>query len=79
MNVREVFSYLKSNWLTRKDQVNSLAGFISSIIMLVITLMWSFDDALPVTFFSYFVVRDLLLKIYKKKNSEENSYKKIKD
>lgn len=23
MSVREVFSYLKSNWFTRKDQVNS--------------------------------------------------------
>ena len=67
MDVREIFSSVKSNWLTRKDQVDSLAGFISALIMLAITLLWSLDDALPVTFVSFFFIRSGLLKIYNKK------------
>ena len=75
MSVREVWSYLKSNWLTRKDQVDSLALFISSLIMLIFTLLWSLDDALPITFMSFFFVRSWLYKKYKKrglKKRDEN-------
>jgi len=54
----------------REDQVASLTSFICSIILLIITLIWNLENALPVVMVTFPIIYRLVLKVHKRKKAK---------